>query len=126
LEKAMEQLLGKPSGVSIKTIALACGYRHMGLFSGDFKRRFGVSPSAVPAGGGGGVILVFYYAIPWPARAPRHGDGAAQQAPFPRLVDRLLGTRGDLRHRPHGDAVGCGRIQAALSGVSGGPGRLGG
>jgi AraC-like DNA-binding protein len=54
LEKAMEQLLGKPSGVSIKTIALACGYRHMGQFSGDFKRRFGVSPSAVPAGGGGG------------------------------------------------------------------------
>jgi AraC-like DNA-binding protein len=61
LERALEQLQQGGGGVSVKAIALACGYRHMSQFSGDFKRRFGLSPSAVLCGlgGGGGVVKGF-------------------------------------------------------------------
>jgi transcriptional regulator GlxA family with amidase domain len=58
LERAMAQLELGGRGCSIRMIALACGYRHMGLFSSDFKKRFGLTPSAArwrttaPAGGG--------------------------------------------------------------------------
>lgn len=47
LERAMEQLQQAAPGVAVKTVALACGYRHLSQFSGDFKRRFGMAPSAV-------------------------------------------------------------------------------
>jgi len=56
LERAMEQLQQGGFAVSVKAIALACGYRHMSQFSADFKQRFGLSPSAARrlrrAGGG--------------------------------------------------------------------------
>ena len=58
LERAMAQLEQGGRGCSIRMIALACGYRHMGLFSSDFKKRFGLTPSAArwrtaaPARGG--------------------------------------------------------------------------
>jgi AraC-like DNA-binding protein len=42
----MAQLEQGGRGCSIRAIALACGYRHMGLFSSDFKKRFGLTPSA--------------------------------------------------------------------------------
>lgn len=45
LERAMEQLQQGDRQPSIRAIAWACGYRHMGLFSADFKRRFGCTPS---------------------------------------------------------------------------------
>jgi AraC-like DNA-binding protein len=54
LEKAMWQLEQGARGSSIQAIALACGYRHAGHFSSDFKKRFGLTPSAVSWGGGGG------------------------------------------------------------------------
>jgi AraC-like DNA-binding protein len=55
LERAMAQLQQGGRGVSVKVIALACGYRHMSQFSGDFKQCFGLSPSAVLRGGGGAI-----------------------------------------------------------------------
>jgi AraC-like DNA-binding protein len=54
LERALEQLQQGGGGVSVKAIALACGYRHMSQFSADFKRRFGLLPSAVLRGLEGG------------------------------------------------------------------------
>ena len=33
--------------LSIKAVALGCGYRHLGLFSSDFKRRYGLTPAQV-------------------------------------------------------------------------------
>ncbi|MFM7393280.1 MAG: helix-turn-helix domain-containing protein [Cyanobium sp.] len=39
-------------GSSIRAVALACGYRHMGLFSSDFRKHFGLTPSAVRWQGG--------------------------------------------------------------------------
>ena len=48
LAKAKQQLESSAAGrLSIKALALGCGYRHTGLFSTDFKRRFGVTPSEV-------------------------------------------------------------------------------
>ncbi len=47
LQRAMDQLSSQGQESSIKAIALASGYRHMGQFSRDFKTRFGLSPSAV-------------------------------------------------------------------------------
>jgi len=48
LARAMEQLEGNPEQrLPVRTVALSCGYRHMGQFSTDFKRRFGVMPSEV-------------------------------------------------------------------------------
>jgi len=52
LERAMAQLEQGGRSCSIRAIALACGYQHMGHFSSDFKKRFGVIPSAVRWGGG--------------------------------------------------------------------------
>lgn len=43
LLKAQQMLLDEPGPVLM--IALACGYRHLGLFNARFKRRFGTSPS---------------------------------------------------------------------------------
>jgi AraC-like DNA-binding protein len=60
LERAMDQLQQGGGGVSVKAIALACGYRHLSQFSADFKRHFGLSPSAVLRGGG---LLVQMYAV---------------------------------------------------------------
>jgi AraC-like DNA-binding protein len=54
LEKAMRQLEQGARGSSIQAIALACGYRHAGHFSSDFRKRFGLTPSAVRWQGGGG------------------------------------------------------------------------
>jgi AraC-like DNA-binding protein len=48
----MWQLEQGARGSSIQAIALACGYRHAGHFSIDFKKRFGLTPSAVSWGGG--------------------------------------------------------------------------
>lgn len=65
LEKAMRQLEQGARGSSIQTIALACGYRHAGHFSSDFRKRFGLIPSAVrwqERGGGGESKLVQAYA----------------------------------------------------------------
>ena len=53
LKLAMAQLEQGGRGCSIRAVALACGYRHMGLFSSDFKKRFGLTPSAVHFAGGG-------------------------------------------------------------------------
>jgi AraC-like DNA-binding protein len=61
LDQAMAQLEQGGRGCSIRAIALGCGYRHMGLFSSDFKKRFGLSPSA--ARRGGGIVLVQTYAL---------------------------------------------------------------
>ena len=47
LEHAMQQVQQSPPKASIKAIALACGYRHMGLFSRDFRNRYGLTPSQV-------------------------------------------------------------------------------
>ena len=47
LALAMERLELSQGQASVRAIALACGYRHMGLFSTDFKQRFGVLPSQV-------------------------------------------------------------------------------
>ena len=38
--------LGGPE-VTVKEVALACGYRYAGHFSTDFQRRFGIPPSQV-------------------------------------------------------------------------------
>jgi len=58
LEKAMRQLEQGARGSSIQAIALACGYRHAGHFSSDFRKHFGLTPSAVRWQGGGGGNLV--------------------------------------------------------------------
>jgi AraC-like DNA-binding protein len=55
LEQALAQLEQGGRGCSIRAVALACGYRHMGLFSSDSKKRFGFTPSAVRWVGWGGV-----------------------------------------------------------------------
>lgn len=48
LTKAMERLNEMPhQRLSVRAVALSCGYRHAGLFSADFKRRFGMTPSEV-------------------------------------------------------------------------------
>jgi len=52
LERALEQLQHSERDTPIRAIAWACGYRHLGLFSADFKRRFGCSPSQLRRGGG--------------------------------------------------------------------------
>jgi AraC-like DNA-binding protein len=62
LERAMEQLQQGDRAVSVKAIALACGYRHMSQFSADFKQRFGFSPSAVLRLRGGGGLVQMYAA----------------------------------------------------------------
>ncbi|MFM7286764.1 MAG: helix-turn-helix domain-containing protein [Cyanobium sp.] len=49
LEKAMRKLEQGGRGCSIQAIALACGYRH----AGHFRKRFGLTPSAVRWQGGG-------------------------------------------------------------------------
>lgn len=46
LDAALAALEEQDHEVSIKAIALACGYSHLGLFSSDFKKRFGMTPSA--------------------------------------------------------------------------------
>jgi AraC-like DNA-binding protein len=64
LEQAMARLEQGGRGCSVRAVALACGYQHMGLFSSDFKKRFGLTPSAArraSEGGGGGVVLVQAY-----------------------------------------------------------------
>ncbi|MEY4354289.1 MAG: hypothetical protein RLZZ609_2530 [Cyanobacteriota bacterium] len=47
LDAAMEQLQAADQPPSIRAVALACGYRNLGLFSQDFKQKFGLSPSEV-------------------------------------------------------------------------------
>ena len=48
LAKAKQQLESHAAhALSIKAVALGCGYRHMGLFCIDFKQRFGMTPSQV-------------------------------------------------------------------------------
>jgi AraC-like DNA-binding protein len=56
LEKAMHQLQQDHQCRSVRAIALGCGYRHGGHFSADFKKRFGISPSAARRGGGAVVV----------------------------------------------------------------------
>ena len=63
LKQALVQLEQGGRGCSIRAVALACGYRHMGLFSSDFQKRFGFTPSAVRFAGGGGVVLVQAYVM---------------------------------------------------------------
>ncbi|QVL52710.1 MAG: helix-turn-helix transcriptional regulator [Cyanobium sp. M30B3] len=58
LEQALAQLEQGGRSCSIRAIALACGYRHMGLFSSDFRKRFGLTPSAARRASGGGTVLV--------------------------------------------------------------------
>ena len=53
LERAMEQLQRSTGRPSIRMIAWACGYRHLGLFGSDFKRRFGCTPSQARSAGPG-------------------------------------------------------------------------
>ena len=45
LERAKERLQSSGPEVSVRSVALDCGYRNPGHFSSDFLRRFGVSPS---------------------------------------------------------------------------------
>ncbi|MFM7641234.1 MAG: helix-turn-helix transcriptional regulator [Cyanobium sp.] len=45
LTQAKERLEQEGSALSIQAVALSCGYRQMGKFSSDFKRRFGLTPS---------------------------------------------------------------------------------
>jgi AraC-like DNA-binding protein len=47
LERAMERLRDGGPEVTVKEVALACGYRYAGHFSTDFQRRFGIPPSQV-------------------------------------------------------------------------------
>ncbi|MEB3361681.1 MAG: helix-turn-helix transcriptional regulator [Synechococcaceae cyanobacterium] len=47
LERAMERLREGGPEVTVKAVALSCGYRCASQFSADFQRRFGMSPSAV-------------------------------------------------------------------------------
>lgn len=47
LALAMERLRQEDPPPSVQAVALACGYRNLSLFSGDFKRRFGISPFRV-------------------------------------------------------------------------------
>lgn len=48
LARAREQLESSPArALSIRAVALACGYRTVGQFSTDFKRRFAITPSQV-------------------------------------------------------------------------------
>jgi AraC-like DNA-binding protein len=68
LKQALVQLEQGGRGRSIRAVALACGYRHMGLFSSDFQKRFGFTPSAVRFAGGGTVLVQVY------AMALNHGQ----------------------------------------------------
>ena len=45
LERALERLRDGGPGVTVKEVALGCGYRCASQFSADFQRRFGMSPS---------------------------------------------------------------------------------
>lgn len=54
LNQAFAQLQAESSAPSIRAVALRCGYRHMGRFSRDFKRRFGCSPSELARQSGHG------------------------------------------------------------------------
>lgn len=47
LEQAMVRMEQGGRRCSIRAIALACGYTHMGHFSNDFKKRYGITPSAM-------------------------------------------------------------------------------
>jgi len=67
LERAMAQLEQSGRSCSIRAIALACGYRHMGHFSSDFKKRFAVIPSAVRRGG---IALLQMYVLLVSHRCP--------------------------------------------------------
>jgi len=47
LDRARAGLLAAdPGSVSVTTVALECGFQHLGRFSVEYKRRFGESPSA--------------------------------------------------------------------------------
>ena len=74
LERAMAQLEQGGRSCSIRAIALACGYQHMGHFSSDFKKRFGVIPSAVRWGGDCASTGVCIDREPWvfPSPDPHH------------------------------------------------------
>lgn len=50
LTAAMEQLREGDGSISVQAIALGCGYRSLSLFSADFKRQFGCSPSRARRG----------------------------------------------------------------------------
>lgn len=45
LDQAHEQLTKASSGTNISSIALDCGFRHLGRFSKEYKNRFGQAPS---------------------------------------------------------------------------------
>lgn len=45
LQAAIEQLRNGDRSWSVQAVALRCGYRSLSLFSADFKRQFGLSPS---------------------------------------------------------------------------------
>lgn len=47
LHAAMEKLQAAEGPGEVRAVALPCGYRSLSLFSSDFKRQFGLSPSAV-------------------------------------------------------------------------------
>lgn len=50
LKVAMEQLREGNGSSSVRTVALGCGYRSLSLFSADFKRQFGCTPSLARRG----------------------------------------------------------------------------
>ncbi|MFM7641266.1 MAG: helix-turn-helix domain-containing protein, partial [Cyanobium sp.] len=45
LQAAIDQLRNGDRSWSVQAVALRCGYRSLSLFSADFKRQFGLSPS---------------------------------------------------------------------------------
>ena len=50
LERAKERLQTSGPEITVRSVALACGYRNPGHFSSDFLRRFGISPSGARRG----------------------------------------------------------------------------
>lgn len=50
LDRARQDLLARPDGVSISEIAHRWGFHHLGRFADHYRRRFGVLPSDTPSG----------------------------------------------------------------------------
>ncbi|WP_298931785.1 anthranilate 1,2-dioxygenase regulatory protein AndR [uncultured Ramlibacter sp.] len=52
LQRAREQLQAADEGTRVSTVALDCGFGHLGRFAQDYQRRFGETPSATLAARG--------------------------------------------------------------------------